>query len=61
MVLFACCILVLSSVALICLVNIVFYFLTKYILDNKKKVLDIITRKMPTFVIHILNLYKRLE
>ena len=56
--LFACCVLLLSSVALLCLVNIVFYFVTMFILENKK-VIDIITRKMPPFIIHILNFYKK--
>lgn len=56
--LFACVILVLSSVALLCLVNIVFYYITMFILDNKK-LIDIIRRKMPPFVIKILHLYKK--
>jgi hypothetical protein len=56
-VLFLCYIVLLSIFIVICLLNVLFYFLIIYLIDDLK-LLDSYTNKLPDFVLTIINLYK---
>ena len=54
---FLCIIIFLSIFIVICLLNVLFYFLIIYLIDDLK-LLDSYTNKLPGFVLSIINLYK---
>lgn len=55
--LFLCSIILLSVVVVICLLNVLFYFLIIYLLEDLR-LLDSYKGRLPGFVLTIINLYK---
>ena len=54
---FLCYIILLSVIIVICLLNVLFYFLIIYLLDDIR-ILDSYKDKLPGFVLAIIKLYK---
>ena len=58
LILFICSILVLSIVSLLCIINIIIYYIIIQVFENKDR-LEWLSSKLPWYIMYIINIYRK--